>query len=484
MQTLVGISNSSLTDLAHSRIVLLCNSNCELSILPQSTLLARDGKQFTFPSGQNTPDKKSQLIEKGSELVLTSKHGQLQICCPAFKFETREAVFIGSATDKVNHESSPSFTSSFTISSISRQRANGNVNPHYVGAFVAFAKNDSTRINLVCDLENYVCGVLQSEVPESYQIEAIKAQAVAARTYGLHPRIDHTRDHANVCDSYLCCQYFAGSNFELSGKYKNAIAETENQILTFAGRPILALFSSNAGGFTEDYENCFSDNYSSPSIPSKSVDSKAAEKFPGTSLPYLKGVPEGKLEGLEKDNPHSNEEILRHIYADKSIVTADSWSTQFRWQVTLCANQLESHMHHVIETMLADQQFAPFIVAPKSAQFGHIKGFRAIKRGVSATIMELEIITSTGNWLVKKELVIRSIFKNPDAKLQRLKSAKFFIDQKRDSLGLLSSIAISGMGWGHGVGMQQSGAQGMALAGSSYNQILAHYFQGAVISKA
>jgi stage II sporulation protein D len=473
MQILVGISNSSLTDLAHSRVVLLCNSNCELTVLPQSTLLARNGS----PSGQNNGEKKSQLVEKGSELVLSSKHDQLTISGPGLKLETREAVSIGTQTDRANHESS----SSFTITSISRQRAKGNTNPHYVGGLVAFARGDSTRINLACDLENYVRGVLQSEVPESYHIEAIKAQAVAARTYGLHPRIDHSRDHANVCDSYLCCQYFAGSNFELSGKYKSAIDETENQILTFAGQPILALFSSNAGGFTEDYENCFSDNYSSPAT---NADSRHAEKFPGTSLPYLKGVPEGKLPGLAKDNGHSNEESLRLIFADKSIVTADSWSTQFRWQVNLSANQLESHMHHVIETMQNDQQFAPFIVAPQSGQFGHIKGFRISRRGVSATIMELEIATSMGNWLVKKELVIRSVFKNPDAKLQRLKSAKFFVDQKQDSLGLLSSIQISGMGWGHGVGMQQTGAQGMALSGRSYKQILAHYFQGAVIAKA
>jgi stage II sporulation protein D len=472
MQILVGISNSSLTDLAHTRIVLLINSNCELSVVPQSALLPANGNS---PLGQKSAQKKAQLIEKGSELVLTARHGLLQISGPAFKLETKEAILLGSPTEGPNHESS----TSFQITNISRQRAKGNTNPHYVGSFVAFAKGDSARINLVCDLENYVRGVLQSEVPESYQIEAIKAQAVAARTYGLHPRIDHSRDHANVCDSYMCCQYFAGSNFELSGKYKSAIAETKNQILTFGGRPILALFSSNAGGFTEDYENCFSDKYSE-----NSVDAAAAEKFPGTSLPYLKGTPEGRLPGLEKDNPHSNEELLRHIYADKNIVTADSWSTQFRWQVTLLANQLESHMHHVIETMLADPQYAPFIVAPQSAQFGHIKGFYAKKRGVSATIMELEIETSTGNWLVKKELVIRSIFKNPEAKLQRLKSAKFFIDQKQDNLGLLASIQISGMGWGHGVGMQQTGAQGMALSGNSYDQILAHYFQGAVISKA
>ena len=453
MQILVGISNSNLTDLAHARIVLLCNSNCELSVMPLVPLQTRG----------TVPPKILHQFEKGSEVVLSARSGQLHVSSAGLNLDTKEAISIGSQT------------SSFQITSITRQRAKGNTNPHYSGALFAFAKGDSTRINLFCDLENYVRGVLQSEVPESYHLEAIKAQAVAARTYGLHPRVDHTKDHANVCDSWLCCQYFAGSNFELSGKYKTAIAETENQILTYSGKPILALFSSNAGGFTEDYENCFSDNYSTGS---------GVEKFPGTTLAYLKGVPEGKLPGVGSENPRSNEETLRSIYADKSLVTADSSSTQFRWQVSLSANQLESHMHHVIEAMQKDKQFAPFISAPESGQFGHIKGFRARKRGVSATIMELEIQTSTGAWTVSKELAIRSIFKNPEVNLQRLKSAKFFVDQKQDSLGLLSSVQISGMGWGHGVGMQQSGAQGMAKSGSSYEQILAHYFQGAVIAKA
>ena len=55
-------------------------------------------------------------------------------------------------------------------------------------------------------------GVLQSEIPATYHIEAIKAQAIVARTYALNSRIDHAPDHCNVCDSFLCCQYFSGTS--------------------------------------------------------------------------------------------------------------------------------------------------------------------------------------------------------------------------------------------------------------------------------
>jgi SpoIID/LytB domain protein len=122
-------------------------------------------------------------------------------------------------------------------------------------------------------------------------------------------------------------------------------------------------------------------------------------------------------------------------------------------------------------------------VPPASKEFGHIKLFKVIKRGKSGSAIELEIDTSTGVWTIKKELVIRSVFKNNELKLARLKSAKLFFDFKHDNIGLLSQVTVYGLGWGHGVGMQQTGAQGWAKQGKTYKQILAHYFRNSEISK-
>ncbi len=356
----------------------------------------------------------------------------------------------------------------FALENLARQNGKGSSAPKYVGKLQIFAEGNSVKINLLCTLEDYVKGVLASEVPESYHLEAVKAQAVAARTYGLHPRIDHSADHCDVCDSYLCCQYFAGSNLRLAGHYVRAISETKNQILTWQGQPILALFSSCAGGHTEDYSNCFSD--------------PVTNKFPGTAIPYLKGVAEGDLpDGREKI---VSEAELRQIWHATTISTCDAWSGQFRWHVIMPADALEAEMHHNVETMLADPQYAPFMVAPPAAKFGHISEFKVGQRGVSGVAMDLQIATSTGVWTIKKELVIRSLFKNSELKLARLKSARFFLEHEKDNLGLLSQVKIYGLGWGHGVGMQQTGAQGLARNGQSYKQILAHYFQGAQVANA
>ncbi len=128
------------------------------------------------------------------------------------------------------------------------------------------------------DLEQYLKGVLESEIPASYHLERLKAQAVAARTYALNPRISHERDNADVCDSYLCCQYFAGHKAVGSAKHTQAIESTAGEILKYGDKAILALFSSNAGGYTSNYEDCFSD-------PKTNL-------FPPAPIPYLRAVAE------------------------------------------------------------------------------------------------------------------------------------------------------------------------------------------------
>jgi SpoIID/LytB domain protein len=140
-------------------------------------------------------------------------------------------------------------------------------------------------------------------------------------------------------------------------------------------------------------------------------------------------------------------------------------------------------MHHQIDLMRKDQSIAPFIVAPESGKFGHIKKFHVEKRGRGGAAIELSVQTHNGIWLISKELVIRSVFENSQLKLKRLKSAKLYFDHKIDNLGFLQHLTVTGLGWGHGVGMQQTGAQGWAKLGKSCAEILAHYFANAQIER-
>jgi len=342
-------------------------------------------------------------------------------------------------------------------------QVDGNAQRTYHGRLLITALENNVRVLVETDLDDYVKGVLNSEMPASYLLEALKAQAVCARTYALRPRVNHTLDDCNVCDSYLCCQCFLGIDEHLTLKQQEAVEKTAGEILMYDNQPALALFSSCAGGHTEDYENCFSD-----------LNTNA---FPGTPIPYLKGVAESKSE-TNLANSKNGEELVRALWQSDNPGTVDAGSPKFKWHLRIPAGELDSHLHNTIESMLATKDQAPFVIPPSSSIFGHIDSFNIDERGVAGTALSMSVKTSKGIWQFKKELIIRSVFKNTVSGIKRLNSARIFFTHNRYSNGLLSDLEICGLGFGHGVGLQQIGAQGWAKANFSYRSILNHYFQG------
>lgn len=141
-------------------------------------------------------------------------------------------------------------------------------------------------------LEDYVYGVLSAEMPASFAPEALKAQAVAARTFAVHKIMYggcSKYPGADVCDRSDNCQAYCSENErkekwkdkygEYTAKLKQAVADTEGKIITYDGDPILVLYHSSSAGYTEDVENVYS-----------------------KALPYLRGVPsldDGSVTELE-----------------------------------------------------------------------------------------------------------------------------------------------------------------------------------------
>ncbi|MBR3153128.1 MAG: stage II sporulation protein D [Clostridia bacterium] len=112
-------------------------------------------------------------------------------------------------------------------------------------------------------LEDYLVNVVSAEMPVSYEVEALKAQAVVARTYTIY-KIIHSGKHdgADICDSSLCCQAWISKEDRLAkwdqdvaeenwNKIKKAVNDTKGKIITYDGEPINAFFHSNSGGLTE-----------------------------------------------------------------------------------------------------------------------------------------------------------------------------------------------------------------------------------------
>lgn len=300
----------------------------------------------------------------------------------------------------------------------------------------------------VLSLKNYLRGVVPNEMPVRFGLEALKAQSVAARNYAVTPRIK-AYEEFDLCDSVACQVYFGANTEEtLSDK---AIEETNGIIaLDKEDKPILALYSSTAGGYTESYENAFSD-------PKTKV-------FPSNAIHYLTATPDNKEFGsLETDEA-----------AEKFYMTIpesfDDMSPYYRWSRDWTKDELEK----VLAKTLVSQSKTGFIhpALENENEFGHIESIKVLKRGESGKVIELQIQTDKQKFIVQKELVIRRCFQKNGISLP---SANFIITYIQ---ALSPVFKFSGGGFGHGVGLSQWGAGKMASLGYSFDQILQHYYKG------
>lgn len=300
----------------------------------------------------------------------------------------------------------------------------------------------------VLSLKNYLRGVVPNEMPVRFGLEALKAQTVAARNYAVTPRIKAYQEF-DLCDSVACQVYF-GANTEDSLS-DDAIEETNGIIATDKeDNPILALYSSTAGGYTESYEFAFSD--------------PETKTFPSKNIHYLTAVPDS----IDFE-PLDDEERAEKFYTSKPPAF-DDLSPYYRWSKEWSIKELEN----VLSKTLISQSKTGFVYPQliESKDFGELKSIKVLRRGKSGKVIELEIQTSKNIFIVQKELVIRRCFQKNGISLP---SANFVI-AKIDSA--VPVFKFSGGGFGHGVGLSQWGAGKMASLGYTFDQILQHYYRG------
>ncbi len=246
------------------------------------------------------------------------------------------------------------------------------------------------------NVENYLYSVVPSEMPSSWNIEALKAQAIAARTYTFYhlEKADKGKRLYDV-DSSTRFQVYKGIGAEKPIPTK-AVNETAGIIMTHNYEPILAYFHSTSGGLTADDRDVWE----------------------GNDFPYLESVPSK----YERDSPH------------------------FRWKTVLSIYEIKAALLR------------------KYRNVGTIKkiGFKKKNGRVSSVVVVHSngTLDITGNHF-------RLLF--PPKKLR----STYFISRKQGN-----SLYISGRGWGHGVGMSQWGAKGMADSGMKCEKILRHFYRG------
>lgn len=317
------------------------------------------------------------------------------------------------------------------------------------------AKQNSFFLVNILDLESYLKGVVPNEMPIRFGIEALKAQAIAARNYALTPR---TRSHKEFdLDDSVASQVYFGANTEtpLSNK---AVVETEGLVALYDWELILAQYSSTAGGYTENYENAFSD--------------PKTKEFPSKPKPYLTGKPD-----IYSVGSLNREEEARLFY----MSCPDSYdikSPYYRWQKQWEKKELED----VLAKTLPAQSKTGF-VKPEFKEgdtLGELKAINVRKRGVSGKVMELEIVTDKETYHVEKELVVRRLLQKSNISLP---SANVVFENLYDTEKNLTKIVAYGGGFGHGVGMSQYGAGFMSTSlHKTFDKILKRYYTGISIS--
>ncbi len=299
----------------------------------------------------------------------------------------------------------------------------------------------------VLPLQEYLMGVVPGEMSPSFPMEALKAQAIAARTFFLYNfgRV-HRDDPFDVCADVHCQAYVGTKN--QNDKVARAVQETEGLVLQHNGELCTTPFSAMCGGHTEHSHNVWN----------------------GDPLPCLAGVfdvlkPEmvqAKFDLSLEDNARtwieSSPDVFCNIDKGGNPSYAQYAKKFFRWQETFTRQELERNIHRYTGT-----------------EFGSLIDLQPVSRGVSGRLIELRIVGTTNTFTIGKELRIRKAM-TP----KTLYSACFVID-KVGSGNMPDKFVLTGAGWGHGVGMCQIGAALMAEGGKKADDILRHYFTGAKI---
>ena len=331
----------------------------------------------------------------------------------------------------------PAGDEGITINSI--ERAQGN--PTYSGSLEI--RQEADGLVLVNDLylEDYLTKVVPSEMPSSYEKEALKAQAVCARTYA-YRQIQgnaYSQFGAHVDDS---TNYQVYNNKETDEKTTAAVKETYGKMLFYEDKAVEAFYFSTSCGHTTDGSVWGSE---------------------GAKLPYLQAV---ELRDRRKTQDLTDNAAFDAFIRNPDVPSYDSSFPMYRWETNVSSDLLSGKIGGV----------------------GTVQNLTVTKRGPGGIAQELLVEGSGGNTTIKTQGSIRSTLGDPGLSIAKkdgsvmegsdLLPSAFISIEKRSSDDGTISFHIYGGGFGHGAGMSQNGAQGMAREGKDYREILDFFYKG------
>ena len=351
-------------------------------------------------------------------------------------------------------------------------------------------------------LEEYLYAVVPSEMPASYPPEALKAQAVCARTYAylyiLHAGLPEVGAHVDDTTSYQVYH-----NISENAATTNAVKETDGVLLTYHDKPVQNYYYSTSCGVGTDAGIWKSGNlndtiYMQAGRLSRDVYEYKAENTDMEAASEINSVDVRSNEEINKvelaaDSLREEENFRAFITSvDKNDLESDEpW---YRWKYTVSSIDTDGILARIKERFAASPQSVltktegDYYVSQPVEKLGSIRDISIIKRGAGGVADELLIVTDTGTYKIIAEYNIRSVLCDRTSEVIRqdgstvvpasiLPSGFFVIEAGKEQENVVGYTLIGG-GYGHGVGMSQNGAKALGLNGASCEQILAFYFTG------
>lgn len=373
------------------------------------------------------------------------------------------------------------------IQLLSVERSCGN--PRYRGSVEIAEDNGKLIIVNELPLEEYLYAVIPSEMPTSYGNEALKVQAVCARSYAYRHLMANSlsRYGAHVDDS---AAYQVYNNISENEESILAVKDTYGEVIKYDNNVITAYYFSTSCGHTTAPTDVWANCDNMPYLSGKLLLNEEEDQ----------GVKAQSTEAEAYENLSSEKSFKSFIEAD-DITTYDSGFNWYRWKVTMDTQDLKKVIDHNLGTRY---QAGPDLIltmtkkakGKKKAEFdsipvdtvGNIVDISVSNRESSGIVSEIIIKGSKNTIKVRTEYNIRallapaydSVIRKDNSKIDNLSmlpSAFFMIDRKEKD-GKLKSIKLLGGGYGHGVGMSQNAVKTLTDSGQDYKQIVSYFYKG------
>jgi len=309
-------------------------------------------------------------------------------------------------------------------------------------------------------LEEYLIGVITGEMSGQCPAEFMKAQAVAARSWLLAtPYPTHPEAPFDWCNDDHCQRYQGSEGW--SEQAVQAISDCRGEaLITKSGQYCDARYSKSCGGISEDSASVWGTPLEGlQSVIDAPKGSQAARFFPANESD-LKEYFTGSW--LQRTDIYCSPGVVPEETIGRYLGRVDEKGTYFRWRKTLTQEALQQS--------LAERGGIE--------DLAEVLDLRPGRRGRSGRLERLEVEYRTRGGTKKTHWIEREYHIRAALSMQFLYSSAFLLDCNRDKAGKLLNVSLVGGGWGHGAGLCQIGALGMALQRHSYQEILLHYYQG------